>query len=66
MKATLKIWNKTIFGDVHLKVENVIADVDAIQRQIASSGFSDELHEEEVKAQTILQEAISFEETFCK
>lgn len=66
LKNTFKDWNKNDFGNVHENVNKALSMVDQIQQQISSIGFSDELHEAEIKAQLDLQKAFSDEEYFWK
>lgn len=58
----LKVWNKTVFGDINLRVEHALAEVDMIHEQISSGGLTDDLKVQEEKAQMDLQQAISYEE----
>lgn len=55
LKQELKLWNRHVFGDVHIKVNEALEAVKLIQEQIASSDFSESLHEQELKAQMDLQ-----------
>lgn len=66
LNSELKIWNRNIFGDIHLKVSEALQKVEEVQNLISSSGFSSELHEKEIKAQLDLQQALSFEESYWK
>lgn len=66
LKVALKEWNRNIFGNVHENVRLSLSMVDQIQQEIASAGYSDELHEAEVKAQLDLQHALNYEEAFWK
>lgn len=66
LKSELKSWNKLVFGNIHLRLEKALADVDNIQQQISSSGASDDLLEQEIVAQLELQQALNFEEEFWR
>lgn len=59
IKVAFKEWNRSVFGDIHLKVDNVKSAIEEIQLQIDSDGYCDELHAKEVKAQIELNEALS-------
>lgn len=61
LKSELKTWNKLVFGNIHLRVEAATAAMDDIQQQINISGASDDLMEQEVMAQTELQQALHYE-----
>lgn len=43
LKSELKIWNKTIFGDIHNQVATSIAKLDDIQKIINIHGCTDSL-----------------------
>ncbi|KAF1899534.1 hypothetical protein Lal_00019662 [Lupinus albus] len=43
LKKELKSWNTQVFGNIHDKVKNVLANVDAIQAVINSVGHDEEL-----------------------
>lgn len=66
VKGDLKIWNKLVFGDVNLKVDQCLEDLDTIQMQLASDGYSDDLHNKEAFAQIDLQQALNYQEQFWK
>lgn len=55
-----------MYGDIHLKVANAKAPIEDIQLQIDAYGFSEVLHDQELKAQVELNSALSFEESFSK
>lgn len=60
LKHILKVWNKEKFGDVHKKVEQVMPEIDAIQEEIDTNGYSDVLFMKEKEAQNNLQHALHF------
>lgn len=62
----MKIWNKLVFGDVNLKVDQCLEALDTIQMQLASDGYSDDLHNKEAFAQIDLQQALNYQEQFWK
>lgn len=51
LKLALKDWNKSVFGDVHARVDNVMAEVDEIQKHINDLGCNDDLMNHEKQAQ---------------
>lgn len=51
LKAELKVWNKTVFGDVNQKVELAQTDLDSFQHQLDLTGYTDTLIASEEKAQ---------------
>lgn len=66
VKEALKIWNKEIFGGVHSIVKSAQADLDLIQNEIDSKGFSEELISAEKIAQCQFQKALPLEEDFWR
>lgn len=58
MKKELKAWNKDVFGNVHLKVQQAQDEVDLIQEETQTVGYSDALCEKEKKPQVALQNAL--------
>lgn len=63
LKSELKTWNKKVFGNVHLKVDQALAALESVQHQISNSGSSDALVAQELQAQIDLQQALSFQES---
>lgn len=66
LNLEVQTWNKEVFGNVHLRVENALKEVDDIQACIDTSGFSESLHKKESLAQIELQFALATQETFWK
>jgi len=64
LKDTLKVWNKNCFGNVHNFVKQAEQDLQTVQELIQVSGHSDELLDEEKKAQKHYEEALNREEMF--
>lgn len=62
----MKQWNKHVFGDVDLKVNVALANLEEILRKIAVDGFSDEVQVEENLVQLELQKALDYQEAFWK
>lgn len=54
LKSELKVWTKLVFGNVHQKVNQAMAELDSIQNLISSSGPFDSLIAQEFQAQTDL------------
>lgn len=55
VKCELKRWNKLVFCNIHLRVENNLAEVDKLQQEINSIGANDDLLEKETLTQLELQ-----------
>lgn len=66
LKSELKVWNKQVFGDVNLKVELALFNLDSIQKQAVVTGYYNALYDQEKKAQLDLQQVLSMEESFWK
>lgn len=64
VKTKIKEWNKTVFGNIQLRVENAMSAVESIQQQINSDGATDDLMQQELLAQMDLEQALKFEEEF--
>ncbi|KAF1871994.1 hypothetical protein Lal_00012213 [Lupinus albus] len=52
LKLVLMDWNRNIFGDIHPRVQNALANVDQIQNQISVAGPSSQLLDDEEDAMT--------------
>ncbi|XP_058746815.1 uncharacterized protein LOC131619766 [Vicia villosa] len=66
LKSKLKEWNKHIFGDVKLKVEEADKALKEIQQQISIGGYNDSLQLQEAKAQNELERALIIEEEYWR
>lgn len=66
LKTELKSWNKEIFGNVQVKVEQAMLKVEEIQSLISENGYSDPLHSKEIEAQISSQQALTSQETFWR
>lgn len=66
LKQELGTWNKNSFGDVHANVKQVMEEVVRIQAAIENREISDELLFEQQNAQSTLQQALHFDESFWK
>lgn len=64
LKLKLKVWNKSIFGDVNLNVKSAMQKLDSVQQQIDVHNHSDALFELEKNAQVDLEKALHFQEVF--
>jgi hypothetical protein len=64
LKGKLKQWNKEVFGNIHAYVEVAESKLDDIQNRINTLGHSDELMNEEKKAQTDLDIALNNKKSF--
>lgn len=54
LKNALKIWNRTVLGDVNRQVKLALDEVNRIQQLIDSEGFSDQLYMQDLEAQLLL------------
>lgn len=66
LKACLRTWNKTVFGDVHSKVEKARNSLAQVQLSISEMGYTPAIYEEEIKAKQCLMEALQFENTYWR
>lgn len=66
VKAELKVWNKMIFGNVHMRVTTTRDDLEKGQQLIDTSGHSKTLLQQEAEAQIEFQQALACEEEFCR
>jgi len=64
LKEKLKVWNKVSFGNAHVLVREAEEKLQVIQDNIDSLGHSDDLLEQQKKAQFDLQKALDIEESF--
>ncbi|XP_058763566.1 uncharacterized protein LOC131637017 [Vicia villosa] len=62
LKSRLKKWNKFTFGNVHDNVKVAECNLNDIQQQIQSLGYSDNLQVLEAKAQHEFEKALNMEE----
>lgn len=63
-KARLKEWNKCVFGDVNIRANVALQNLDSIQQEIDANGGSDLLFDQEKAAQLELQDALHNQEEF--
>lgn len=64
LKYALKTWNKEAFGDVQTMIDYAQANLNAIQQQIASAGYTDSLLDQELTAQQELDSTLAYQEEF--
>lgn len=50
LKNKLKSWNKNVFSNVHLRVQQAQVEVDLLQEQINANGDIDDMFEKEREA----------------
>lgn len=62
----IKKWNKEVFGDVKLKVDEALKRVEEIQLEIFEKYLTETLYIQECHAQASLQEVLPFQESFWK
>lgn len=66
LKSCLKLWNSTVFGNVHKNQEVAHANLATIQQNIASAGPSKSNFDAEVSAKVVVLEAIRQQEAFWR
>ncbi|XP_019455065.1 PREDICTED: uncharacterized protein LOC109356184 [Lupinus angustifolius] len=66
LKHVLKVWNREIFGNIHLRVQNALALVKDIQLCIKDNGLTDDLMAQEEVSQRDLSMALRAEEEFWR
>nr|XP_028947429.1 uncharacterized protein LOC114820607 [Malus domestica] len=64
LKRCLRVWNSTVFGDVHRNVTFAKERLQNIQNSISSDGNSQEKFNEEVVAKTAVLDALQMQEAF--
>lgn len=48
LKGRLKIWNRDVFRNIYVEIDREIAELERIQRLVATDGDSDDLLEAEM------------------
>ncbi|XP_058781014.1 uncharacterized protein LOC131655124 [Vicia villosa] len=66
LKKKLRTWNKTTFGNIHDKSKLAAEHLKDIQKTIEDYGYTDTLHDKEIKAQHDLDLALNMEEELWK
>jgi hypothetical protein len=66
VKENLKVWNKSVFGNIHSNVKNATAKVDSIQQDIDTFGPTDDLIDQERLAKIDLENVLNMDEIFWK
>lgn len=66
VKAAFKLWNKSVFGDVHRHVKLAYDEVNRIQLLIDSSSLTDELYDQELQTQLILTKALNSQDQYWR
>ena len=64
LKQELRNWNKSVFGDVNLVVEEAFADLDNIQQKISDLGPTDDRLKREADIDSRLHSALAHQEKF--
>lgn len=64
LKANLKVWNKTNFGNVKSKIIEAEKILEDLQTEIESTGYNDCFQAKELKAQNDLDVALNLEEVW--
>lgn len=66
LRKALRTWNWEVFGNVHRRVENDLADLVSLQHDISVSGGSDADYAKECELQATLSESLRLQELFWK
>ncbi|XP_019435225.1 PREDICTED: uncharacterized protein LOC109341721 [Lupinus angustifolius] len=66
LKNILKVWNKEVFGNIHIRVKEAFKNLEDLQLRITNEGQSDTLMTQEDQAQKNLLGALISEEEFWK
>jgi len=65
-KQNFKVWNKNVFGNVHLLVKDAEQKLNVIQNEIDCNGINDVVMEHQKLTQIQLEQALVIEEEFWK
>ncbi|XP_019465351.1 PREDICTED: uncharacterized protein LOC109363546 [Lupinus angustifolius] len=66
LKNVLKVWNVNVFGNIHQKVQEAVAEVQIIQNCLNDLGQDNDYLDQEVMAKRNLLHALNMEEEFWK
>ncbi|CAL0327859.1 unnamed protein product [Lupinus luteus] len=66
LKAALKVWNREVFGNLHLKVKNAMEKVENIQLRMSNLGQDQHLLDQENSARNDLSLALQIQEEFWR
>jgi hypothetical protein len=66
VKEAFKVWNKSIFGDVHRQLDLASMEVTRIQHLIDEYGIDDDLHAQELQAQLLLTKALNCQDQLLR
>ncbi|KAM1865958.1 hypothetical protein ACFX13_008872 [Malus domestica] len=66
LKSRIKVWNKSVFGDVNMNVDRAFDAFDEIQKEISSLGLSEERFTKEDNASLCVQKALIAQEKFYR
>ncbi|KAM2399421.1 hypothetical protein TB1_035287 [Malus domestica] len=66
LKSRIKVWNKSVFGDVNMNVDKAFDALDEIQKEISSLGPSEERFTKEDNASLCVQNALIAQEKFYR
>ncbi|KAM1078104.1 hypothetical protein ACFX19_025815 [Malus domestica] len=66
LKSRIKVWNKSVFGDVNMNVDKTFDALDEIQKEISSLGPSEERFTKEDNASLCVQNALIAQEKFYR
>ncbi|KAM1340007.1 hypothetical protein ACFX2H_038462 [Malus domestica] len=66
LKSRIKVWNKSVFGDVNINVDKAFDALDEIQKEISSLGPSEERFTKEDNASLCVQNALIAHEKFYR
>ncbi|XP_019435162.1 PREDICTED: uncharacterized protein LOC109341675 [Lupinus angustifolius] len=66
LEAILKVWNKDVFGNIHIRVKEAFSQVESLQYRITNEGQSDTLMAQEDQAKKDLLITLIAEEELWK
>lgn len=66
LKSELKTWNKEVFGNIHVLIQNASAKPTNIHAQLIGNEGNKELNDQEVIPQKELEKVFTMEEVFWK
>ncbi|XP_057784939.1 uncharacterized protein LOC131002461 [Salvia miltiorrhiza] len=66
LRGVLKSWNKEVFGNVDVAIRELGDNLATVQKNIANSGYNDELFNEEINAQAKLNIILARKDDFLK
>ena len=66
LRSALRIWNKEVFGRLDINIHHASLQLQQVQVEISSQGFSEDLHRKEINAHADLDLCLKQQEIFFK